>query len=94
DIDIDGAARELGDGAGREREPETGHGNIVFLIHIMGGWAAQGPLGRRRSKTALQVYLPFPSLPLNQFREISIGGPSGVGRQTEMSRAAASSEES
>ena len=32
-VDVDGAAGELGDGARGEREPETGHGNIMFLIH-------------------------------------------------------------
>ena len=33
DVDVDGAARELGDGAGGEGYPEAGNGDIVFLIH-------------------------------------------------------------
>ena len=33
DVDVDGAARELGDGTGGEREAQAGHGDIVFLIH-------------------------------------------------------------
>ena len=33
DVDVDGAARELGDGAGGEGHPEAGNGDIVFLIH-------------------------------------------------------------
>ena len=34
DVDVDGAARELGVGAGGEREPEAGHGDAMFLFHF------------------------------------------------------------
>ena len=38
DVDVDGAASELGDGAGGEGHPEAGNGDIVFLIHIFDGF--------------------------------------------------------
>ena len=34
DVDVDGAASELGDGAGGEREVQAGDGDIMFLFHF------------------------------------------------------------
>ena len=35
DGDVDGAIGKTGVGAGGERDPETGHGDIMFLIHFL-----------------------------------------------------------
>ena len=68
DVDVDRAARELGDRAGGEGHAQAGHGDIVFLIHFLFGWCVTpAGLPERRAGFGFSVSVPSESA-LEKFR--------------------------